>query len=92
MDIGSAKIDTATCERVPHHLLDVVDVTQPFSALEYYKLALPAIQVRNADTVTKDLLGGSKVICGVEGGRGLSLPWLSVSTFVPQFCIIMCIF
>ena len=45
MDIGSAKIDTATCDRVPHHLLDVVDVTQPFSALEYYKLALPAIQV-----------------------------------------------
>ena len=45
MDIGSAKIDAATRDRVPHHLLDVVDVTEPFSALEFYKLALPAIEV-----------------------------------------------
>ena len=45
MDIGSAKVEPATCSLVPHHLLNVVDVTQPFSALEYYKLAVPAIEV-----------------------------------------------
>ena len=49
MDIGSAKVEPATCSLVPHHLLNVVDVTQPFSALEYYKLAVPAIEVREGE-------------------------------------------
>ena len=45
MNVGSAKIDPSSCPEVPHHLLDVVDVTQPFSALEYHNLAVPAIEV-----------------------------------------------
>lgn len=48
MDIGSAKIDPASCAHVPHHLLNVVDVTQPFNAGEYYKLAVNAIEVKAA--------------------------------------------
>lgn len=46
MDIGSAKIDPASCANVPHHLLNVVDVTQSFNAGEYYKLAVNAIEVK----------------------------------------------
>ena len=45
MNVGSAKIDVASCPDVPHHLLDVVDVSQSFSALDYYNLAVPVIQV-----------------------------------------------
>lgn len=48
MDVGSAKIDPVTCGHTPHHLLDVVDVTQPFNAGEYYKLAVQAIEVKAA--------------------------------------------
>jgi tRNA dimethylallyltransferase len=44
MNVGSAKIDVASCPDVPHHLLDVVDVSQSFSALDYYNLAVPVIQ------------------------------------------------
>lgn len=48
MDIGSAKIDPVTCAQIPHHLLGVVEVTQPFNAGEYYKLAVHAIEVKAA--------------------------------------------
>ena len=44
MNVGSAKIDQTVCPDVPHHLLNVVDVTHHFSALEYYNLAVPAIE------------------------------------------------
>lgn len=48
MDVGSAKVDPVTCGQIPHHLLDVVDVTQPFNAGEYYKHAVHAIEVKAA--------------------------------------------
>lgn len=44
-DIASAKVDSASCSQVPHHLLSVVDVTEPFNALEYYHKAVAAIEV-----------------------------------------------
>ena len=45
LDIGSAKVEKEYCERVPHHLLDVVDIGQLFNAADYYNLAEPALQV-----------------------------------------------
>ena len=45
MNIGSAKLDPASCPDVPHHMLNVADLTQLFSAGDYYQLALPAIEV-----------------------------------------------
>ena len=45
MNVGSAKIDVGSCPDVPHHMLDIADVSQPFSVLDYYNLALPVIQV-----------------------------------------------
>lgn len=35
LDIGSAKVDRATRERVPHHLLDLVDPGEEFTAGDY---------------------------------------------------------
>ena len=38
MDIGTAKLTEAEREGIPHHLLDIWDVTQPASVAEYLSL------------------------------------------------------
>jgi len=44
LDIGTAKPDTAERVRVPHHLIDVADLTEPFDAAQYVRLAESAVQ------------------------------------------------
>ncbi len=44
LDVGADKIDEATRQRIPHHLLDVVDPDQPFSAADFGTLASRAIR------------------------------------------------
>ncbi|HET7746218.1 MAG TPA: tRNA (adenosine(37)-N6)-dimethylallyltransferase MiaA [Vicinamibacteria bacterium] len=63
LDIGSAKASPAERALVPHHLLDVVDPDQPFSAADYARLAAAA-----AAAVTAR--GGLPL---VAGGTGLYL-------------------
>ncbi|WP_435870957.1 tRNA (adenosine(37)-N6)-dimethylallyltransferase MiaA [Micromonospora musae] len=59
MDIGTAKLTPAEREGVPHHLLDIWDVTEPASVAEYQRLARTAID----DILTRGrvplLVGGS---------------------------------
>ncbi len=43
LNVGADKIDQATRERIPHHLLDVVDPDEPFSAADFAELASQAI-------------------------------------------------
>ena len=43
MDIGTAKLTPAEREGVPHHLLDIWDVTEPAAVAEYQRLARAAI-------------------------------------------------
>lgn len=43
MDIGTAKPSPADRARVPHHLLDVVDITEPFDAARFVQLARAAV-------------------------------------------------
>ena len=43
MDIGTAKPTTAERKRVPHHLIDVAEITESFHAARYRALALAAI-------------------------------------------------
>lgn len=43
MDIGTAKPDAATRARVPHHLVDIVDPTERYSAARFAREALAAI-------------------------------------------------
>lgn len=40
MDIGTAKPDAATLARAPHHLIDIIDPTQTYSAAAFRKDAL----------------------------------------------------
>jgi tRNA dimethylallyltransferase len=43
MDIGTAKPSPADRARVPHHLIDVVEVTEPFDAAQFLRLAHLAV-------------------------------------------------
>ncbi|WP_433826814.1 tRNA (adenosine(37)-N6)-dimethylallyltransferase MiaA [Actinoplanes sp. CA-015351] len=61
MDIGTAKLSVAERDGVPHHLLDIWDVTEPAAVAEYQRLARAAID---------DILGRGKVPLLV-GGSGL---------------------
>jgi len=59
LDIGTAKLTAAEREGVPHHLLDVLAVTEPASVAAYQRLARAAID----DILRRDrvplLVGGS---------------------------------
>ena len=61
MDIGTAKLTLAEQRGVPHHLLDIWDVTQTASVAEYQRLA---------DEVITDILARGKVPV-LAGGSGL---------------------
>lgn len=43
LDIGSAKPSLAERQRIPHHLLDIREPTQPFSAADFREAAMAAI-------------------------------------------------
>ena len=63
LDIGSAKATAGERRAVPHHLLDVVDPDQDFSAADYARLARAALD---------DLAGRGRLPI-VAGGTGLYL-------------------
>ena len=59
MDIGTAKLTPAERRGVPHHLLDVWDVTEPASVAVYQRLARAAVDDILARGRTPLLVGGS---------------------------------
>jgi tRNA dimethylallyltransferase len=59
MDIGTAKLTPAEREGVPHHLLDIWDVTEPAAVAEYQRLARAAIDGILARGRVPLLVGGS---------------------------------
>lgn len=59
MDIGTGKLTVSERRGVPHHLLDIWDVTEPASVSEYQKLARAAISGIVSRGKTPILVGGS---------------------------------
>ncbi|MFI6759599.1 tRNA (adenosine(37)-N6)-dimethylallyltransferase MiaA [Micromonospora sp. NPDC050417] len=59
MDIGTAKLTVAERAGVPHHLLDIWDVTEPASVAEYQRLARRAVDDILARGRVPLLVGGS---------------------------------
>jgi tRNA dimethylallyltransferase len=59
MDIGTAKISTAERDDVPHHLLDILDVTETATVAEFQQLARAAIDDCITRQVVPVLAGGS---------------------------------
>ncbi|HEX6967484.1 MAG TPA: tRNA (adenosine(37)-N6)-dimethylallyltransferase MiaA [Micromonosporaceae bacterium] len=59
MDIGTAKLTPAERDGVPHHLLDIWEVTEPASVAEYQRLARAAVDDVLARGRVPLLVGGS---------------------------------
>jgi tRNA dimethylallyltransferase len=59
MDIGTAKPSAADRARVPHHLLDIIDPTQPYSAAEFVRDGLACTADIRARGCTPILCGGT---------------------------------
>ena len=59
MDVGTAKPSSEQRARVPHHLLDVVEPSDPFTVAEYQRLAHEAIRQISARGGRAMLVGGS---------------------------------
>ncbi len=59
MDVGTAKLTPAERHGVPHHLLDVWDVTEVVSVAEYQRLARSVVDGLLAASVVPVLVGGS---------------------------------
>jgi tRNA dimethylallyltransferase len=59
MDIGTAKLSPAERRGVPHHLLDVWDMTETASVAEYQRMARPLIDGMRARGTVPILVGGS---------------------------------
>ena len=66
MDIGTAKASAEEQQGIPHHLLDVADMTEPFSAGRFVELAGEKIQEIHSR-------GKMPILCG---GTGLYLELL----------------
>jgi tRNA dimethylallyltransferase len=59
MDIGTAKLSPAERQAVPHHLLDIWDVTQAANVADYQRLARAEIDRLHAEGRVPVLVGGS---------------------------------
>jgi len=59
LDIGTAKLTEAEREGIPHHVLDIWDVTEPASVAVYQRLARAAIADIRARGRVPLLVGGS---------------------------------
>ncbi len=59
MDVGTAKLTPSERGGVPHHLLDIWDVTEPASVAEYQTLARGVLEGLRDRSVTPVVVGGS---------------------------------
>ena len=59
LDIGTAKPSAEQRARVPHHLIDVVEVSQPFDAARFAQLAVEAVAGIRARGRVPILCGGT---------------------------------
>ncbi|MBO4453001.1 MAG: tRNA (adenosine(37)-N6)-dimethylallyltransferase MiaA [Clostridia bacterium] len=66
MDIGTAKPAKEEMAEVPHHLIDVADISEPFSAVKFVSLARKAIE---------DVASRGKIPI-IAGGTGLYIDML----------------
>lgn len=59
MDIGTAKPSREDRDTVPHHLIDIHDITESFSSVDFYYEARQACQLIHARDNTVLVVGGS---------------------------------
>lgn len=74
MDIGTAKPSQAEMTRVPHHLIDIADITEAFSVAVFIEKAIQA---------AKEIASRGKVPV-VVGGTGLYIQLLLSGRLLPE--------
>ena len=75
MDIGTAKPSREERDRIPHHLIDIIDVTEPFDAARFIRLAAEAIEKILARGRLPILCGGTGFyFSALLGGLGTAPP------------------
>ncbi len=74
MDIGSAKPDAQTLQRYPHHLIDILDPAEPYSAARFRDDALALIQDITARGRVPLLVGGTMLYFKALAGGLASMP------------------
>ncbi len=79
MDLGTAKPSPAERQRVPHHLIDVVDPDEPYSLAVYQQQALQAVARIDARGRTPLLVGGAGLYVSAVCD-GLAMPDVAPDT------------
>jgi tRNA dimethylallyltransferase len=79
LDIGSAKPDADTIARVPHHLLDLVDPAEGYSAGQFVRDAARAIEDIESRGKVPLLVGGTMLYLRALMGGIASLPEASAT-------------
>ena len=74
MDIGSAKPDVQTLQRYPHHLIDILDPAEPYSAARFRDDALALIRDITARGRVPLLVGGTMLYFKALAGGLASMP------------------
>ena len=76
LDIGTAKPTPAERARVPHHLIDVVELSEPFDAARFVRLAQAAVADIQARGCVPIFCGGTGLYfrAYLEGGLGTAPP------------------
>ncbi len=65
MDIGTAKPDTQTLAKAPHHLIDIIDPAEVYSAGQFRDETLKLMQQSVANQLTPLLVGGTMLYFNV---------------------------
>ena len=78
MDIGTAKVPESQREEIPHHVLDIWDVTREASVADYQGIARAAIRDVQSRGAVPLLVGGSGLYVSLI--QRCALAWSSASS------------
>lgn len=59
LDIGTAKVSAEDRIKVPHHLIDICEITDPFTVMEFYKRACQTIEEIHRRKAVAIVVGGT---------------------------------
>ncbi len=78
LDIGTGKITTEEMKGIPHYMLDICDINDPFSVKEFRDKTLPIID----DILSR---GKTPIVCG---GTGYYIDAIMYSNTLPEIYVI----